>query len=355
MTSWPSSQERAFEEGVDPSSAVAVADKLEAKGLRLEAVAVLGRENQLRRDCELERRLVRLRHEAFEDLDRSRPPDPWPPPVRDEFPDASGPPTVAPDGLTLAAVRSGILQHGCLLVRGLVPQHRVDRLVDGIDRALDGYDEHAAGAPSTETTPWFDPFVPGAGYSFGVKRKWVRDSGGVLTGDSPRALCDLIETFDDVGLSPLIREYLGERPVLSMNKCTLRRVSVDASTGTDWHQDGAFLGDGIRTLNVWLALSHCGRDAPGLDIVPRRLDHIVDTGTEGAIFPWAVAPAMVERVSDGAPVCRPIFEPGDALLFDDLFLHRTGGDSGMTRKRYAIETWFFAASGYPGKQIPLVF
>ena len=52
---------------------------------------------------------------------------------------------------------------------------------------------------------------------------------------------------------------------------------------------------------------------------------------------------------------RPIFEPGDALLFDERFLHRTAVEPEMTRERYAIESWFFAPSHYPGDQIPLVF
>jgi hypothetical protein len=102
-----------------------------------------------------------------------------------------------------------------------------------------------------------------------------------------------------------------------------------------WHQDGAFLGKPIRTLNVWLALSPAGRDSPGLDVLPRRLDSIVEPGTQGAIFPWAVTPDMVERAAEGTPVCRPIFEPGDVLLFDELFLHRTACEPEMTRERYA--------------------
>jgi hypothetical protein len=138
-----------------------------------------------------------------------------------------------------------------------------------------------------------------------------------------------------------------------MNKTTLRRVPLD--TSTDWHQDGAFLGDGIRTVDVWLSLSSCGVDAPGLDIVPRRLDHLVETGTGDAKFSWSIAAAEVERAAGATPVCRPSFEPGDALLFDDLFLHRTACDATMTRERYAIETWFFAPSSYPSAQIPLVF
>ena len=45
---------------------------------------------------------------------------------------------------------------------------------------------------------------------------------------------------DDPDLARLLTDYLGERPILSANKCTLRRVPVEANT--DWHQDGAFLG-----------------------------------------------------------------------------------------------------------------
>ena len=64
------------------------------------------------------------------------------------------------------------------------------------------------------------------------------------------------------------------------------------------------MGGDIRSLNVWLALSHCGDDAPGLDVVARRLDAVVPTGTDGAWLDWTVGPGMVERVAPGA-VVRP--------------------------------------------------
>ena len=56
-----------------------------------------------------------------------------------------------------------------------------------------------------------------------------------------------------------------------------------------------------------------------------------------------------------APPVRPLFHAGDALLFDDLFLHRTAIDPSMTRPRYAIESWFFAPTDYPKGQVPLVW
>jgi hypothetical protein len=270
---------------------------------------------------------------------------------------SNGVPTVSPGELTPEAIRAGIASGGCLLVPGLVPPRLVDRLVDDVDRAFEGYDAHAADLSASETTPWFEPFRPaeryGKGYMVEEKRANVREGGGTWTADSPRTLFDLTESFEEVGLTSVITGYLGERPVLSMSKGTLRRVPLD-TVNAEWHQDGAFLGKPIRTLNVWLALSHAGVDAPGLDLLPRRLDGIVETGTEGATFPWTVAPAMVEQAARGTPLCRPTFEPGDALLFDELFLHRTATEPGMTRERYAIETWLFAPSAYPGKQIPLV-
>jgi ectoine hydroxylase-related dioxygenase (phytanoyl-CoA dioxygenase family) len=165
-------------------------------------------------------------------------------------------------------------------------------------------------------------------------------------------LFELCELLEETKMVELITSHLGERPALSANKCTLRRVPVD--TNTNWHQDGAFLGAEVRTLNVWLALSDCNGDAPGLEIVPRRLDTVLPSGTEGAMFDWSVSPEIVDEVSRSAPVVTPAFRAGDALLFDHLLLHRTAVEPGMTRERYAMEIWNFAPSDYPEGQIPVV-
>jgi hypothetical protein len=348
---------RSIDPGLGAPEALATAEALADEGKKLEAIDVLQRANRLAPDAEVERRLVRLRYDAVAEIDGSGSSLPWPPPVPDALANVDSPPAVAPDELTLDALRAGIFGHGCLLVRRLVPEARVERLVEGIERAWGGFEAGAAGAPSSETTPWFEPFMPVSDFSLGVKRKLGWEAGAVMLADSPRVMFELIETFEEVGLGRLIAAHLGERPVLSMHKCTLRRVQPDLQ-GADWHQDGAFLGDGIRTVNVWLSLSHCGRDAPGLDIVPRRLDGVVETGTEGANFKWSVSPDVVERTCGQTSVLRPIFEPGDVLLFDELFLHRTAVGPGMTRERCASESWFFAPSTYPGGAqagFPLVF
>ena len=52
-------------------------------------------------------------------------------------------------------------------------------------------------------------------------------------------------------------------------------------------------------------------------------------------------------------ITRPLFAPGDGLLFDERFLHRTGIDPDMKGERRAIETWFFAPSSFPNAYIPI--
>jgi hypothetical protein len=271
------------------------------------------------------------------------------------FAEVDGIPEITPPELSADALRSGILGHGALIVRGLVPPERVTNLIDDIDRAFvarDAYFDERA--PAIDTEPWYAPFEPESGtVSIGPIRKWIREGGGVLTVESPRSMFDVLDTFDAVGLAEPLTGYLGERPVLSAKKCTLRRVPLDITA--DWHQDGAFLGQGIRVVNVWIALTHCGDNAPGLDIIGGRLDTLVPTGTEGAWFDWSVGDSVARSMGRGLPVVRPIFEPGDAILFDEMNLHRTAITPDMTQERYAIESWFFAPSHFPDTQIPLVF
>ena len=335
---------------------------LEAEGRLEEAIDLLTRLNRQAARPAWDRRLVRMRHDAFARMDRAGGRATWPPEVADPFPaQRAVVPEVVAGELDADVLGGSLVHHGCLLVRGLFADDAVARLRTDIDEAFAACDAAVAGAPRGPEDPWYVPFrtseehpeYPQVGY---FRRSWVREAGGVLTVDSPRALFDLTVAFQDVGLDRVVEGYLGERPALAVDKCTLRRVPLDLS-GTDWHQDGAFLGQGIRTVNVWLSLSRCGGGAAaqGMDLVPRRIDRILPTGTGGAQFEWSVGPEVVAEVSAEAPVVSPTFEAGDVLLFDDLFLHRTALLPDRTEERYAVETWFFAPSSYPDTQIPLAW
>jgi hypothetical protein len=162
---------------------------------------------------------------------------------------------------------------------------------------------------------------------------------------------DMLDLFDRVGLSQLAQDYLGEPVAISAQKTTLRKASPKVPGA--WHQDGAFMGE-VRALNVWLSLSRCGDEAPGLDIVPRRLDDFVTSGGEGTFLSYQVSDKDAEEAAGpDNPVIRPIFEPGDVLLFDDKCLHQTASDPSMPKPRFAIESWFFGVSAFPNDYAPI--
>lgn len=328
-----------------------LADALACSGRALEAIAVLTDANRWRRDDATERRLARLRRAAFSELDRSLPPPPWPPVVPEDAADAApGALIVTPAELTPAVMRRGLLRHGCLLVRGWVPAARAARLRAAVDHAFDAYDAGQQGRAAPG--PWYDPLedLPGGR----ELREFGRAAQSVLTADAPRALYEFLETVYEMRLDQLIAAYLGERPTLDVKKCVLRKVDWTCQHSI-WHQDGAFLGPGIRTVNAWFALSDCGRDAPGMDLFPVRLDRLITTGEPGSGFDWAASAETIARELPGVAPWRPAFEAGDVILFDHYMMHRTAAAPGMTRLRYAIESWFFASSVYPvGSSVPLV-
>lgn len=315
----------------------------------------LTRLNRSERSAERERDLLRLRHGVgLQLLERPAQAAPaHPEPAWEQLGD--GPvPEITPDQLTPELVRAAILRSGCLLIRGLVDPDRATAFGSDIERALDAREaaRQADLFSDPEGSGYFEAFMADDRYPL-ESRLWVNEAGGIWAADSPRLAFEMLEMFDDAGLSEVIRAYLGEEPAFSVEKCTLRKVAPSATSGyPGWHQDGRFLGD-VRALNVWLTLTHCGDDAPGLYLVPKRIDEILETGTEGAIFDWVVSPTMVDDARGDVEIVKPIFEPGDAMIFDDKFLHSTAADPAMPNHRYAIESWFFGPSGFPGQYAPL--
>jgi hypothetical protein len=335
-------------------SATAVADPVAdiAAGRSTEELLAeieeLSRSNRERRDADLEVRLVQLRHAAgVQLLDGATGGGAYPEPAFDQLPDRNG--GITPDQLTPEIVRAGLLRDGCLLVRGVLSQEGAGQLVEQIHSAFEARDALQAG--NQADGGYYHEFQPDPRFA-GEEgaRDWVAGGGGIWVADSPHLMFEMLDSFERAGLTQVINSYLGERPTISVEKCTLRKVDPDAGHG--WHQDGAFMGD-VRALNVWLSLSRCGDVAPGMDVVPRRLDQIVPTGTEGAIFEWSVSQQAAEEAAGEAGIVRPIFEPGDVLLFDDLFLHSTAAEPEMKKSRMAIESWFFGASASPAEYAPL--
>jgi hypothetical protein len=314
----------------------------------LEEIARLTEEARLSRDSEAKRRLLQLRHLAGVHLVHQRDgATNYPSPDGDFLRGVCGIAEVSPEALTAQRLRAAILRDGCAIVRGLVAAPTAIALGAEIERAFEERDRKASGERAADG--YYEEFAVTAPYAK-PRRKWIEGTGGLLAVDSPRVFFELLELLTAAGIPQLVAGYLGHPLVLSVTKTTLRRVRPSV-TGA-WHQDGAFMG-GVRSLNLWLSLSRCGDEAPGLDIVPRRLDSVIETGPEDTFVPYQVSSAQAAAAAGELEIVRPIFEPGDAMLFDDLCLHQTGSDPSMPNTRYAVESWFFAGAGYPEKYAPI--
>ncbi|MEQ1788782.1 MAG: phytanoyl-CoA dioxygenase family protein [Acidimicrobiales bacterium] len=339
--------------GDDVARVVEQAEALARAGSHRAAIDLLTATNRSHPDSRLELALLAVRREGGAPVPGSTSVDQAP--IEGEAGDGTIYEVAGAD-LSVAALRTGLARSGCLWVRGLIDDARVAHLTRGIDAAFAAYDAVTEGAEDVDPgwyTPCSMPDRTGGGLPEKVRRVFMRRDGGLVTADSPRMLVELLELVDEVGIGALMTEFLGERPLLSANKCTLRRIEPTDVMG-GWHQDGAFLGDAVGSFNLWLALSDCGTDAPGMDIVPTRIPRVIPSDEESQ-FDWSLSERAVREAAADAPIVRPQFRAGDALLFDHRLVHRTAASAQMTRARYAIESWFFAPSAYPVGQLPLLY
>jgi Phytanoyl-CoA dioxygenase (PhyH) len=306
--------------------------------------------NRANRDRDTERRLLRLRHYAgIRVLTENGSNPEHPSPDFAHLPEADTLPEIPRADVTPELLRAGILRDGCLLVRGLVDREEALRFADQIDRSFAERERLDAGESPAEG--YYEEFDAQAPFEIAEgARIWVKEGGGVLAPDAPMLAYEMLEMFESAGLPRLVGDYLGERPMISLQKTTLRKA--EPHVGGAWHQDGAFMGE-VRALNLWLSLSRCGDESPGLDIVPRRLDELAATTTDEAVLSYQVSRAKAEEAAGDKQIIRPIFEPGDALFFDEMFLHATGSDPSMPKPRFAIESWFFGGSAFPAEYGPI--
>lgn len=334
---------------IDPAREVATEWHGTTDELR-EEIARLTEANRAAPDRGTERLLLRLRHLAGIRLVDDPPGDPqFAPPDSAALPAGDPLPEVAAGELTAGLLRAGILRDGCLLVRGLVARDDALGFAAEIETAY--AQRVVAQHGQRPLSGYYEAFEPQPPFGPVEGRRWIQHGGGLLAADSPRLAFQWHEMLSARGLPNIVTQYLGEPALSSVHKTTLRKAEP-AVTGS-WHQDGYFMG-GARSLNLWLSLSRCGDLAPGLDIVPHRLDrYLAQAGDTETYFDYTISQARAEEAAGEAGVVRPIFEPGDALFFDERFLHQTGSDPAMPNTRYAVESWFFGGSAFPAEYAPL--
>ena len=266
-------------------------------------------------------------------------------------------PEINANELTIDSLRAAISEHGALIVRDMFSKTPMDTLIKAADNVIDACLDSGS-TPAINT--YYNPpgnlrtIMPKKDRELGNTRSFHRESGSAMCVEAPSVAEALLQLYEAHGLKELIGLYLGEPPCLSVKKWVLRRSKLPVAEA-GWHQDGAFMGTNLNSLNMWIPLNECGgtTGAPSMDVVPQRLNEIASAA--GAQFDWSVSDSQVSsRLADSQPLA-PTFSAGDVFFFDHFYLHRTQYRPDFTKLRYAVETWFFGASSFPKNQIPIAW
>ena len=106
-----------------------------------------------------------------------------------------------------------------------------------------------------------------------------------------------------------------------------------------FHQDSRIVG--VPLVNVWIPLSACGVEIPGLEVVALPLGDLEQTITEGenlyAGMGVEIAADHVLARFGAQALYHPAFAPGDALFFQGTTIHRTYVTQTMRRERISID------------------
>jgi len=291
----------------------------------MDRIGELSQKNRETCAAGLEQDLLDLRMSCGETLlEKRRAADPSRPDFPDLFPKDTGLPEIFAGDLTTGALAAGILFHGGLLVRGMYSQEQVQRL-----QILADQQEEAN-----------------------------RGDTGPL-GCTAHTLFELLEVYRECGLLDVVTEYLDGEPLMFGERAKLRhhRAERDKYSAIPWHQDVNFFGRMSYGINCWAAITPCGRDNPGLEIIPWRTEQRLGWDEGNGIAPLDYGRAMPEElfteVTRLHPPVHVELEPGDAIFFDEMTVHQTALKRWQLREQIVTISWFFRASGFPEWGTPL--
>lgn len=144
--------------------------------------------------------------------------------------------------------------------------------------------------------------------------------------------------FLKAALAPLLRD-----PTFFPNVSTVRRVDPrDRSTATPFHQDTRAFG--YNLINVWVPLVPCGRTAPGIELVARRIgEPLPTTDSDDQYHRVRIDRDLVVDRFGEAALYAPEMTVGDVLIFLGSTIHRTHLTPEMTLPRSSLELRFISS------------
>ncbi|MEH6582672.1 MAG: phytanoyl-CoA dioxygenase family protein [Halioglobus sp.] len=256
--------------------------------------------------------------------ERSREKTLTPPRATDLFADTVGLPEIQADQLNRETLAAGILHHGALLVRQLYSGEVLTRL------------QHLAST-----------------------REEADRADNLPLGCTPHTFFQLLNIYQQCGLLDAVREYLDDEPVIFAQRSKLRqhRAKRDKYAAIPWHQDVNFFGRKSYAVNCWAAVTPCGEDNPGLNIIPVRTEERQGWDGDDGIAPLdygrSMTPDELDNFRGKQPIAHPVLQPGDALLFDEMTVHQTALKRWARAEQVVTISWFFRASGFPAWGTPL--
>lgn len=288
-------------------------------------IAFLTDKNTASRSLKIEEQIVDYRHKAALCLSQKPADNPTPDTrfTKDLFEGLTTLPEIDASDLTAAHMASGLLFHGALLVRGLFSKPQIDHLMNAINFA---------------------------------KNNDIPLGRGALC--SPFSLFELTELYRNSGLLSVMQDYHGGNAVMMYERARLRIKKPGSSGALPWHQDANFFCNQYFAVNCWAAITQCGKDNPGLQVIPRRMTERVGWDSDEAAsltYGNDISRRVIDDLSVNHPVAAPIFEPGDALLFDEMTMHATNPSKWSMPNQIVAISWFFNVARMPSHRTPLIF
>jgi len=205
-------------------------------------------------------------------------------------------------------LRLSLFSTGVVFISGFIPDAYSKRIGDTLELLFEGIESQTL--PTLDNVPKEHTVTP---YSLDLAQLRF------LLGSRKHLLMQQVLSFKSA-VKNLAEVFFprGYKILWSETRC-LRQTLEDTENHQGYHQDGRAMGQYGKGITVWIPLSECGENAPGLEILRAPC---------GMLFPLAEQSENIEErsawvVEQCCAPWRPRLLPGDVIVFTDDIIHRT--------------------------------